>query len=185
MAIKQFNATYIPQDDRIFFRFNTDEDTEFRFWLTRRVTLFILAATQHLMVKQLEQGHSPEAAKAIAQFAKEAVQSTIKKENTPAPQGAAEVYQSASQFPIGAEALLVTEAKCSIHQVEQQDELSLDLMLPGGGNLNIKMAGPTLQAMGLLLDQIREFAGWGGIPAVIENHAPESAPQSVSKTLLH
>ena len=68
MTIKQFNATYLAQDDRLLFRFNTAEDTEFRFWLTRRVTLFILAATSHLLVKSLEKSHSPEAAKAIAEI---------------------------------------------------------------------------------------------------------------------
>ena len=53
MTIKQFNATYLANDDRLLFRFNTSEDTEFRFWFTRRVTLFILAATSHLLVKNL------------------------------------------------------------------------------------------------------------------------------------
>ena len=73
MTIKQFNATYLANDDRLLFRFNTGEDTEFRFWFTRRVTLFILAATSHLLVKNLEQSHTPEAAKAIAEFGEEAV----------------------------------------------------------------------------------------------------------------
>ncbi len=74
MSIKQFNASYLAPDDRVLFRFNTVEDAEFRFWFTRRVTLFILAATQHLIVKNLEQTHSAEAAKAIAEFDKEAMQ---------------------------------------------------------------------------------------------------------------
>ena len=41
MSIKQFNATYLAPDDRLLFRFNTLEDTEFRFWLTRRVTCLL------------------------------------------------------------------------------------------------------------------------------------------------
>jgi hypothetical protein len=60
MTIKQFNATYLAHDDRLLFRFNTAEDTEFCFWFTRRVTLLILAATSHLLVKNLEQTHSSE-----------------------------------------------------------------------------------------------------------------------------
>ena len=52
-------------EDRILFRFNTQNQEEYRFWLTRRVTLFILAATSHLLSKKLEQTHSPDAAKAL------------------------------------------------------------------------------------------------------------------------
>ena len=74
MKIKQLNASYLVNDDRLLFRFNTDENTEFRFWFTRRVTLFILAATQHLIVKKLEQTYTPEAAKAISEFGNHAVQ---------------------------------------------------------------------------------------------------------------
>lgn len=164
MSIKQFNATYLATDDRILFRFNTIEDTEFRFWLTRRVTLFILAATQHLMIKGLEQTHSSQAAKAIAEFGAEAVQIG------PNAQGASQVeaYQSATNFPLGADALLVMDAKCTPEKQGLEDGASLDLVLPGGSNVSIKLAGPTLQAMCILLNQLREHAAWGEVPSVSE-----------------
>ena len=57
MSIKQFNGNYQAQEDRILFRFNTAEDAEYRFWFTRRITLFILAASTHLIEKQLEKQH--------------------------------------------------------------------------------------------------------------------------------
>ena len=103
MSIKQFNATYLAPDDRLLFRFNTLEDAEFRFWLTRRVTLFILAATAHLIVRNLEQTHSPEAAKAIADFEKEAVQvsrggTAGESQNTSNDQ-----YQPGGKYPLGAD----------------------------------------------------------------------------------
>lgn len=164
MSIKQFNATYLAPDDRLLFRFNTTEDTEFRFWFTRRVTLFILAATQHLIVKNLEQTHSPETAKAIAEFGKEVVQVD------PSTQGISQVdtYQPAANYPLGAEALLVMDAKCTLDKQGPEDALSLDLVLPGGANINVKMAGPTLQAMCTLLNQLRVHAQWGDMPQVIE-----------------
>jgi hypothetical protein len=74
MTIKQFNATYLVPDDRLLFRFNTSDDSEYRFWLTRRITLFIQSTTQHLIVKGLKQKHSPDIAKAIADFDKEVMQ---------------------------------------------------------------------------------------------------------------
>ena len=182
MSIKQFNATYLAPDDRLLFRFNTLEDTEFRFWFTRRVTLFILAATQHLIVKNLEQTHSPEAAKAIAEFSKEAMQVD------PSAQGIsqADTYQPALSFPLGADPLLVMDAKCTLEKQGLEDALSLDLVLPGGANINLKMAGPTLQAMCTLLDQLRGHAAWGEVPEVVEAIAGgEENKNGGNKPLVH
>lgn len=164
MTIKQFNATYLAHDDRLLFRFNTTEDAEFCFWFTRRVTLFILAATSHLVVKNLELSHSPEVAKAIAEFSKEVVQ--VEKNSQTASK--VETYLSASTHPLGADPILVMEVKCSLEKQGDEDLLSLDLVLPGGANINLKMAGPTLQSMCLLLNQLREYASWGEVPQVLE-----------------
>lgn len=163
MTIKQFNATYLAHDDRLQFRFNTTEDTEFRFWFTRRVTLFILAATSHLLVKNLEQSHTPEVAKAIAEFGEEAVKAERGRRETVKP----ETYLPANNYPLGADPVLVLDVKCSFEKQDSEDMLSLDLVLPGGANINLKMAGPTLQAMCLLLNQLREHATWGDVPQVV------------------
>ena len=182
MSIKQFNATYLAPDDRLLFRFNTTEDTEFRFWFTRRVTLFILAATQHLIVKNLEQTHSPEAAKAIAEFSKEVMQID------PSTQGVSQVdtYQPAANYPLGADPLLVMDAKCTLDKQGLEDALSLDLVLPGGANINVKMAGSTLQAMCTLLNQLREHAAWGEVPQVIEaNLVKQDAVTEDKKPSVH
>lgn len=184
MTIKQFNATYLANDDRLLFRFNTTEDTEFRFWLTRRVTLFILSATSHLMIKNLEQSHSPEVAKAIADFSKEAV--PVEKGN----QGMSRVdtYQPASAYPLDADPVLVMDVKCTFECQDSEDVLSLDLVLPGGANINLKMAGPTLQAMCLLINQLRVHAAWGEVPQVEEVVATEKElekNQKSQKPLMH
>ncbi len=41
-------------------------------------------------------------------------------------------------------------------------------MLPGGANINVKMAGPTLQALCALLNQLRENAVWCPVPSVAQ-----------------
>lgn len=182
MTIKQFNATYLVHDDRLLFRFNTTEDTEFRFWFTRRVTLFILAASSHLVVRNLEQNHSKEVAKAIAEFSKEAIQ--MKRDD----QGQVDVYQPANSYPLGADPLLVMDVKCAFEKQDTEDMLSLDLSLPGGANINLKMAGQTLQAMCLLLNQLREHAAWGEVPQVQEVAATEKGlekSQKPQKPLVH
>jgi len=176
MSIKQLTATYLTQEDRLLFRFNTVDDAEYRFWFTRRVTLFILGATTHLLTKHLEKTHSPETAAAISEFQKEALKEQVSKQASQqreakgeqGEQVAVEVYQAASNYPIGADPLLVMDVKCELSKDGEADVLSMDFILPGGANLNLKLGGPTLQAMCLLLDQLRESAGWGA-PFTIGN----------------
>jgi len=164
MSIKQFNGSYMPNEDRIMFRFNTAEDDEYRFWLTRRVTLFILAATDHLVEKKLEQKHDKPAAKAIAQFQQEAVKEQVQFTNE---------YQVATKYPIGADPVLVMDVKCTMMQVENLDVLSMDLVMPGGANLNLKLTVPILQTMRLLLERLAAQANWGQLQL---NVPPQAAP---------
>lgn len=95
MTIKQLNAAYLLNEDRILFRFNTQDQAEYRLWLTRRVTLFILAASTHLLTKKLEQAHSPSAAKVVDEFEKTALIEAIKTANA----GSTD-YESGVQFPL-------------------------------------------------------------------------------------
>jgi hypothetical protein len=164
------------------FRFNTTEDQEFRFWFTRRVTLFILAATNHLIIKDLEQTHSPEAAKALAEFGKDSVQvSQMENAGEDANQ-----YVPANQYPLGADPLLVIDVKCSLDKEGLVDLLSLDLVLPGGSNISLKLAGPILQGMCVLLNQLREHANWGDVPQVqLDPSKSNSGEPVVSKPSLH
>ena len=188
MTIKQFNGSYLTQEDRLLFRFNTVDDAEFRFWFTRRVTLFILGATTHLLTKHLEKTHSPETAAAITEFQKEALKEQVSKQEL--QQGEAkgeqggqvgvEAYQAASNYPIGADPLLVMDVKCELSKDGEADVLSMDFVLPGGANLNLKLGGPTLQAMCLLLDQLRESAGWGAPFVIGEMPAQPSAELNVT-----
>lgn len=177
MAIKQINATYLVNEDRILLRVNTPEEAEYRLWLTRRVTLFILAASSHLLTKQLEQSHAPDTAKAIDAFEKEALLEASKIANS-----AAAEYQSGIHFPLGAESILVMDVSCSLLQNNateaskssaiadsNHDIISIDFVLPGGANLNLKLASAMVRAITLLLDQLRQQAGWGEAVLAIQN----------------
>lgn len=174
MTIKQFNASYLAPDDRLLFRLNTVNDEEFRFWFTRRITIFILSATNHLMIKSLEQAHSPEAAKAMKEFGEKGVvlknepslKASIGEPHDQSSEKEAAVYQPASQYPLGADPVLVIDVKCAMEKQDSEDILSLDLILPAGANINLKLAGHTLHAMTALLNQLREHASWGEIPSL-------------------
>jgi hypothetical protein len=183
MGIKQVNAAYLANEDRILLRFNTPEEAEYRLWITRRIGLFILAATTHLLTQKLEQTHTTETAKAIDAFEKDALVEASKIANaTPAE------YQSGIQFPLGAEPILVMDVSCSLLQnnasnnsnsdaitSSNQDIISIDFALPGGANLNLKLASNMVRAITLLLDQLRQQAGWGEAVFAIQNDGKTTA----------
>lgn len=156
------------------FRFNTADGAEYRLWFTRRITLFILGTATHLTQVHLETKHSPDVAKAISEFERETLKGAVKQDGNP---GQNQTYEPGSNYPIGADPLLVLDVKCTIakevHADKTNEALSIDLTLPGGGNLNMKLAGQTLTGMCMLLDQLREKANWGS-PLTIHETAPAS-----------
>ena len=183
MSIKQINATYLVNEDRILLRFNTPEEAEYRLWITRRVALFILAATTHLLTQKLEQTYTAETAKAIDTFEKEALVEASKIANA-----APNEYQSGIQFPLGSEPILVMDVSCSLLQNNasegnntdanssgNHDIISIDFVLPGGANLNLKLASTMVRAITLLLDQLRQQAGWGEAVFAIQNDGKTAA----------
>jgi len=164
MGIKQFNGSYIPIEDRVKFRFNSEEDNEYPLWLTRRVTLFILAATEHLVEKRLEQKHNKPAAKAIAKFNHDTIKERANFD---------EEYIPASQFPLGTDPVLVMDVKCVMIQIDRQDVFSLDLILPDGADLNLKLSVPMMEVMRLLLERLAVQGNWGHLPLnVPEQNSP-------------
>ena len=183
MSIKQINAAYLVNEDRILLRFNTPEEAEYRLWITRRIGLFMLVATTHLLTKQLEQSHAPDTAKAIDAFEKEALIEASKIANTTTNE-----YQSGIQFPLGAEPILVMDVSCSLLQNNASDAnksnaitdsnheiISIDFVLPGSANLNLKLASNMVRAITLLLDQLRQQAGWGEAVFAIQNDGKTTA----------
>ena len=152
MSIKQFNGNYLPGEDRLMFRFNTVDNSEYRLWLSRRVTLFILVATEHLVEQRLAQNHTPPAAKAIAQFEHDAAKTQA---DFSVP------YQGALLFPLGPDPVLVTDVKCTMMVHEGQDLMSLDLSIVNHRNLNLKLPLSILLTMRLLLERLADTAQWG------------------------
>lgn len=166
MTIKQLNATYLLQEDRILFRINTEEKAEFAFLLTRRVTLFILAASGHLVEKQLEQKHDPETAKAVADF---------EQKNLVSSQLNGPEFESGETFPLGNAPILVLDVTCSIAETEapSEQQFSIDLLLGKDQSINLKLPKPMLIALRLLFENLCDQASWGR--AVITSSAPETS----------
>ena len=191
MSIKQINAAYLVNEDRILLRFNTPEEAEYRLWITRRIGLFMLVATTHLLTKQLEQSHAPDTAKAIDAFEKDALVEASKIANATSNE-----YQSGIHFPLGAEPILVMDVSCSLLQNNatevskstaltdgNHEIISIDFALPGGANLNLKLASTMVRAIILLLDQLRQQAGWG--EAIIAMQSGNDAADNLQEKHLH
>lgn len=51
--------------------------------------------------------------------------------------------------------------KNSLQELDFDDSLSIDFLLPGGANLNLNLPNNLMRAMCLLLDQLRVQASWG------------------------
>ena len=154
MTIKQFNGTYQVNEDRLLFRFNTADDSEYRFWLTRRISLFILRATEQLLEKKLEQSHPPVAAKAIVQFQQKTMQEQA---------DFSVHYEAATRFPLGGDPVLVIDVQCQISLIEKTQVLSLDLTLAGGAKINLSLAINTVHTMRTLIDKLVMQAQWNKI----------------------
>jgi hypothetical protein len=138
MGVKQFNASYDKQEDRIFFRFNTQEQSEFRFWLTLFITKNILSAIDQLVTKSLEKKHNAQIAQVIHEFQDEAIAKTT---DLKAP------YEGAQTFPLGEAPILVTG-----FSVAEKDEIFFfTFNLIGGKSVNMQLPATATQSMALLL----------------------------------
>ena len=166
MSIKQLNATYLHQEDRILFRINTEEKAELSFLLTRRVALFILAASAHLVEKVLEQKHDPETAKAVADFE----QKNLVSSDLNGPE-----FESGETYPLGNQALLVLDVTCGLADAEGggEQQFSIDFVLAKDQSINLKLPKPMLIALRLLLENLCDQASWGR--AVIAPSSPETS----------
>ena len=150
MSVKQFNGKYSQHDDRIMFRFNTIDQSEFIFWLTRRITHSILTSADQ-----------------FAETAYLKVTPTVEKVISEVQQGGkpatnfTQAYEAGSKFPIGGDAVLVMEVKCQLLKIDEQEVFSLDLVLPGGANVNIKLTVPVMKSLVMLLEELNVQAKWG------------------------
>ena len=165
MSIKQLNTLYLLQEDRILFRINTEEKTEFGFLLTRRVTLFILAASEHLVEKHLERQHDPATAKAVADF---------EKKNLVSSDANGPEFEPGESFPLGQMPILVLDVTCGIAESEAPNEqqFSIDFVLAKDQSINLKLPKPMLIALRFLLENLCDQASWGR--AVIATSSPET-----------
>ncbi len=162
MSITQFNATYVAEEDRVLFRFNTSESQEYRLWFTRAVVRSILTLGAQASVAVLARQHPPEQAKAIAEF----------KQQTKEAQAQFTTFVPASNFPLGTEPRLIQQARIKL----MDKATALELVMPKGQLLTMNLNEDMIAQLRLLLQTIAQRAQWGLDGPVGASSEPEPKP---------
>ena len=166
MSIRQLNASYAPEEDRVMLRFTTDIQEEYRFWLTRAVVAALLQHAQTLAVKALEQHHSAQQAKAVAHF----------KQQTLAQTATFTQFEGATRFPFGAEPVLVKSVEAHI----QAQTPVLVLHMARGQKFSLRLNEELMGKLQLLLKKMSAAARWAlDLPEA--GHASTWAPAVVAR----
>ncbi len=147
MTIRQFNGQWVSDEDRLLFRFNTEDDREFRFWLTRNATKAIIGGSQQLLAEILQTRFTPKTAEIVRDFQQQAAIQTTQFD---------EAYKSGGNLVLGENPILVI----SVAMQTENGLMSIDLRLETKQNVNIKIAPPVFQKMVLLLIKLQEQAQW-------------------------
>lgn len=166
MSIKQFNGEWVCQQDRVLFRFNTSEDQEFSFWLTRYVLKGLLQGAQQLSVQALAQAHPPQVAQVMQSFQQESVTQQLNFQET---------FQAAKEKPMGEAPLLVTGLMLN----QTGDVVTLKFDLASGQSVQVQMNPSVLHVMLALLDKLQGIAQWGvGLAATDDSSASVVSPHA-------
>jgi hypothetical protein len=169
MTIKQFNGEWVCREDRVLLRFNTHDDQEFSFWLTRYVLKGLLEGAKQLSVQALAQVHSPQVAEVMQTFQQESLAQQLNFNET---------FQQAKEKPIGDTPELVTGLMLN----QQDDNITLKLDLISGQSIQVQMPSNVLQVMLALLEKLQGVAQWGVGQA--DAQMP-SAPMEASARIVH
>jgi hypothetical protein len=154
------------------FSFNTTEDQEFSFWLTRFVLKGLMQGAQQLSVKSLEREHPKPVAQVMNNFQQEAVKQQLNFQ---------ENFEAAKQQPLGATPLLVTGLVLN----HEGDQVSLRLDTVSGQNVTVRMPAHVLQVMLALLDKLQATAQWDVGLDRSEAPTDPTATAPTSSTLMH
>ena len=170
--IHQFSATFDQKQDRILFCFNTKEEKEFRFWLTRRnIISFLKTMPRHSdqskkIISDIEKSASlrkqiPNEISDKAGLQKKDYDSPISKtsekiESTQDKRVPVSEFKNGKIFPIGEEAILVKEIHCKLVNKLQE----LDFYLDNNQKVNFSLSLDTFLSLHSLLELTAQKADW-------------------------
>lgn len=161
MNIHQLSVHHDERQDRLLLRLNTQDQQEFRFWLTRRMTLRLLPAIQQSAVRLEAAQPGVAATDAPAQH----LLSELKRDAFLKKADFATPFENhATQWPLGAEPLLITDAHLSIQangSLEISFEDKSDPAQARACQLHLQVS--LVHGMVHLIEQASEKAEWGAL----------------------
>jgi hypothetical protein len=161
MNIHQLSVNHDERQDRLMLRLNTQDQQEFRFWLTRRMTLRLMPAIEQSAVRLEAAQPGVAATDAPAQHLLTELKrdAFLKKADFATP-----FENRATQWPLGAEPLLITDAHLTIKPsgaLEISFEDKSDPAQARACQLNLQVS--LVHGMVHLIQQAIEKAEWGAV----------------------
>jgi hypothetical protein len=171
MNIHQLNVSHDERQDRLLLRLNTPNLQEFRFWLTRRMTMRLVPAIEQSALR-LEAAQPGVAA---ADAPTQQMLGELKREAFLSHANFATPFKDqATQWPLGTEPLLVTDARLSI-QAQGALELAFEDKSDPTQSKTCKMLLPLNLVHGMvhLIQQASEKAQWRVVDITQQATAPD------------
>lgn len=176
MSIRQLNASYVVDEDRVMFRFTTAAHEEYRLWLTRAVVGQLLLQLKDAAVQMMVQKGQAHEAKAVAEFKQQALE-----QNAQFTQ-----FAAVPRLPLGAEPVKVRSVQTSVSNAGA----ALALALSSGKQLTLPLGDDLVGKLRLLLQRMNETACWA-LPLEVSAGVAKTAgqdphlPDSATPKVLH
>jgi hypothetical protein len=150
LKINQINFSYVPLEDRLLFRFNTQDKTEFRMWMTRAKSLKMLSLLNQAVKLNLHpQDLGQPAMQAVMEFRRDAVLAEADYKTAFAAE--------AVFFPLGEQPALMSDL--TLDATAQVPTLTFQLAI--GRNVSLTIDHDLGLAVGNLLLDVLSKADWG------------------------
>lgn len=148
--LEQFSASYDAEQDRLLLRIRSNDDAEFRFWITRRY----LALLWPLLMKMADDFSARKTSDPLTRntLAELAHGEAVGKADF------ASQYREGSQFPLGEAPILL--ARITVNPVHG-DTQTLTLLPQQGQGINLDLNEKLVHVLARLLQQTAAAAEWG------------------------
>jgi hypothetical protein len=149
MNIRQLNASYVREEDRVLLRLVTHRSEEYRLWLTRTVMGSMMQLVANLSFRSVQHEKVVLQAWAMVAF------------NQKQPQSSS--FKGSANLPLGAEPVLVKWAQviaATDQHVAGAQPPELLLQLGQSKSLKLRVTDDLTGKLQVLMQQMNELAGW-------------------------
>lgn len=169
--LDQIQISFVPDEDRLLLRLSTQDQQEFRLWLTRRLVKALRPAFDQTLVAQprIQTQATPQARQELLKFEHERV---VQAADFKTPYRAEE-----KRLPLGQQPLVVTQIKI---QRQPGGGIALSLAPTNGQGVDLALTPPLLHSFVALLENALATADWSLGQTAIVSPPPDSGPVSVN-----